>query len=264
MATSCSTRAGGLDDREGEDGAGSFTEPQVQVEYRTKAQRVECPAGARFGGHVTGDQGCGHFRRECGGGQRGGSGGNTVQQDRHPGGRAAEQESDGRRVLQPADGGENPDRIRRVGPVQVECPAYDINLPGPGGIVDPGAATGHHLRPGPREARDQRSGRGGVGDTHVAGEQATAAVGDEILRDLDARLDGLDCLGSAHRRAGAEVGRTPADLAHHQVRSRREVGGHAYIHHLDPDTGLPCQRTDHGPPGAERRHHRGGDLLRPR
>ena len=119
-------------------------------------------------------------------------------------------------------------------------------------------------RVGAGEGADQRGGRGGVGDAHVAGDQAPVARRDQVAGDL----------GAGHQRAMAwsRVIAGPSvksavprrDLAGQQPGDRLEVGGHPHVDHRDLGAGLRRERVDHRPAGQEVGDHLGGHLLRPR
>ena len=81
----------------------------------------------------------------------------------------------------------------RVGLVQGEPLAHDIHLARIGRGVHAGAPAGRCRGIGAGERADQRGGGRGVGDTHVAGDQAPVPRGDQVARHLEA--------GAAARRA---------------------------------------------------------------
>ena len=102
---------------------------------------------------------------------------------------AAEQQADHRRVLQAADGREHADGVGRVGLVQLQRAADDLDLAGVRLVVDAGAAAGDLGRVGAGEDGDQGGRDGGVGDAHLAGEQRLVAGRDQVAGGLDAHLD---------------------------------------------------------------------------
>ena len=216
-----------------------------------------------FDAAVTREAGRGDVGGQGRRGQRGGTRDDPVQDDRDAQRGGAQDEPGQGGVLEAAERGQDAHRVGRVGAVQGQAAADDVDLPGVGGSVDPGAAAGRLGRVGAGEGADQRGRRGGVGDPHVAGDQAPVARGDQVSGDLQADRQRGHGLLAGHRRPGGEVRRARRDLAGQQSRHRLQRGGHPDVNHRDLGAGLGRERVDHRPAGQEVGHHLGRHLLRP-
>ena len=124
--------------------------------------------------------------------------------------------------------------------------------------------AGHLGRFPPGEGADQRGRRGGVGDAHVAGEQAPVTGRDQVAGYLHAHHDRFLGLLAGERRPGGEISGTVRDLARQQPGDRAQVGADAHVDHHDLGAGLGGERVDHRAAGQEVGHHLRGHLLRPR
>ena len=218
---------------------------------------------ARLGGAVAGqagDEGVGvQGRRD----QRGRPGDDPVEDDGHPQGARTEQEADDRGVFEPAHRGEHPDRVRRIGGVQGQCPPYDVDLDRERRVVDAGPATGDRCGVQAQHRGDQRGRGRGVGDPHVPGEQAAVPGGDQLAGHHDAHLHRGEGLLARHRRLHGHVGGAGPHPPREQAVDLRQCGGDTDVDHHDGGADLGGEGVHDGPAGEEVPDHLAGYLLRP-
>ena len=131
-------------------------------------------------------------------------------------------------------------------------------------VVDPGAAPGHVGGRPSGERRDQRGGRGGVADPHLARDEGSGPVRHELGGHLGADVERGRGLGDRHGRSGRQVVGPGRDLAAGEAGPRLERRRHPDVDDQHPRPGLAGQHVDGRAAGAEVGDHLGRDLLRPR
>ena len=127
-------------------------------------------------------------------------------------------------------------------------------------IIRPGSPASHLSRRQPGEDANEGRCRGGVGDTHLSGDEDVSPLPDGFQPGLNADLKGLDSLVEAHRRPLRNV----ISAAAHTPLADRGVYLVTSTDVSDPQlrTHLARQHADRRPTSRHIDHLLGGDLLR--
>ena len=166
----------------------------------------------RLGGDMGAHQVMGNQRAERLRDQRRRAGVESVQHDKRAVRRRAEDNAGDAAELEAADLRKQINPVRRVGAVDFQRLAHDLDFHLQPLVGNIRAAPGRLLRRQPAGGGDDAGRGGSVGDSHFPRQEAADAFRRAFFRQLDTGLDGAHGFVSRHGRTFREIFRAEGDL----------------------------------------------------